>query len=74
MFEVNRMGNQEREAQSVIKEWWRFIGTYTKDEDRREWIRNLKWWQTIPLILATLLVTLLLLMMLPFAWLYEKTR
>ena len=42
--------------------------------ERQEWVKNLKGWQVIPVFIGTLLVMLILVLILPFAWLYDKTR
>jgi len=68
------MGTQERKAQSVITTWWRYLGEETKQKERREWINQLKLWQKVVVFVMTIIVALLLVMLLPFAWLYEKTR
>jgi len=68
------MGTQERKAQSVITTWWRYLGEETKQKERREWINQLKMWQKVVVFVMTIIVALLLVMLLPFAWLYEKTR
>ena len=68
------MGSQERKAQSVITTWWRYLGEETKQKERREWINQLKLWQKVVVFMMTIIVALLLVMLLPFAWLYEKTR
>tara|TARA_B100000035_G_scaffold168390_1_gene143680 strand:- start:4240 stop:4446 length:207 start_codon:yes stop_codon:yes gene_type:complete len=68
------MGTQERKAQSVITTWWRYLGEETKQKERREWINQLKLWQKVVVFMMTIIVALLLVMLLPFAWLYEKTR
>jgi hypothetical protein len=68
------MGTQERKAQSVITTWWRYLGEETKQRERREWINQLKLWQKVVVFTMTIIVALLLVMLLPFAWLYEKMR
>ena len=68
------MGTQERKAQSVITTWWRYLGEETKQKERREWINELKLWQKVVVFVMTIIVALLLVMLLPFAWLYEKMR
>ena len=68
------MGTQERKAQSVITTWWRYLGEETKQKERREWINQLKLWQKVVVFVMTIIVALLLVMLLPFAWLYEKMR
>lgn len=68
------MGNQERKARTTAGQWWFYLGNYARKKERREWVNSLKWWQLTPVLIASMLVVLLLCLMLPFAWLYDKTR
>lgn len=68
------MGNQERKARSTARQWWYYIGNESRKRERQEWVKNLKGWQVIPVFIGTLLVMLILVLILPFAWLYDKTR
>lgn len=68
------MGNQERKARSTASQWWYYLGNYARKKERQEWIKNLKWWQFIPVAIGTVAALLLLIVLLPFAWLYDKMR
>ena len=68
------MGDQERKARSTARLWWYYLGNHARKKERQEWINNLKWWQLIPVAIATIAAILLLIASLPFMWLYDKTR
>jgi len=68
------METNERKAPSVTREWWRFIVHETTKSERREWMNTLRWWQKALVTAGYLVVILLLILLMPLAWAYDKTR